>query len=246
MSKRRRLPVTVDRLLESIRTGALDQMLIDKTKPGLGKEQALRQLMRRATEILSVSSVTSRPDGFAARTPGNGSPGAGKGGGMTMVVKDGRTDPGDRVPTSATELAALTIIEQDELERRAGKVADEMRTISYEVLQQLRNIDHALVRLAHAEDRWDRLRSTVDLEDAPQCYVASVVHRLPWDEAWAPHVSTRFDNVLEQPWPEDRPVCRWVYDFTRAHGRIPSKDELLQYLARGMVRVQTGTSGRAS
>lgn len=239
--KKRTLPLTVEKLLESIDVGALKHVPIDPSKPGGNKQPRLRSLLARSRELLMIdaASESGLPDGFPTNTPGNGSPGGGKGGGTTMLIKDPKVkdDPGDRVPASSTELAALA---------RAPR-ADPLRGIAREVETQLRAIDTALLRIGSACDRWDRLRSTAELLNPAQCWVASVMHQLPFDEKWEPHVRTTFVGVLDDPWKEERPVCRMVYDFTRDHGRLPSSEEMTQYLERVVVRVQTGafTTGKA-
>lgn len=226
---------TLEKLLASLEQEALRHVPIDPLKPGGAKQPRLRSLLVRAREVFEIDRATgpARPDGFPASTPGNGSPGSGKGGGSTMLIKDPsvKDDPGERVPASSVELAAL-----------AESRADPLRKIAREIESELRSADSALQRVAAAIDRWDRLRATTELENPPQCHVASVLYQLPFDEKWEPHKRTRFDGVLASPWKEERPVCRMVYDFTRDHGRLPSRDEMTQYLARAAVRVQTGTS----
>jgi len=260
MAKRRRsMPATVEKLLEDVREMSIGQVLIDRDQPGLGKELAMRQLLARATAVLSSGVKSSEPDGFGATTPGNGSPGGGKGGGPTMKIDipererrvpqsaDGqewldslhpnRRGAGqDPVPTSSTEVAAIATLD------RRGRT-DPIEAITYEIIGDLRMIRDGMLRLAHALDRRERLRSITEVEDPPQCWVASVMHKLPYDPEWELELTaTKFDGVLEHPWDEEHKVCRWVYVFTRRHERLPLLEEMLQHLSKGYVRVQTGTS----
>lgn len=224
MTKQAKVPYKVTSTIKHIEELTLRQVPVDPTKPGGPKQPALRGLLRRVEQVAAnpARNVLSLPDGFPSTTPGNGSPGGGKGGRLEVVLD------GERVPTTSVEVAAFARVRLDPVE-----------VLADEIERQLRAFDLAVSSLRHALERWDSLRSTAELPDAPQCWVATH-HRLPWDEDWAPMVTTRFEGVLEQPWPEERRVCRWVYDFTRKHKRIPSADECRQYLARGIVRVQTG------
>jgi hypothetical protein len=115
--------------------------------------------------------------------------------------------------------------------------------LTRQTLQALTRAADALNAVEANLRRFDNLRSTAQLEDAPQCHVAAVMYQLPYDISWEPHVTTQFAGYLTQPWDEPRKVCRFVYDFTRrsqpgswAH-RLPSKEEMLQYLERGTIRM---------
>lgn len=222
-----------ERLLEGLRYQLLEQVPRDPKKPNGAKHERVRSLLARAREALEMDIsevlVSASPDGFPSTTPGNGSPGGGKGGRMTMVIDD--DGERDTVPTSSTERAAFAGTDPVWAER--SQVVDELR----EVEAQLRHIDSAILRLSGALTRLDGLRGQTTEEASPQCWVASVAHGLPWDRDWEPAVSTRFENYLDTPWEKPRPVCRWVYDFTRRNRRLPERDELLQYLERGHVRV---------
>jgi hypothetical protein len=254
---RTNLSDSIRRLIEGIDAAALRNVPVDLTKPGGRKEVQLRRMLTRSERVIAASrTARTRPDGFASTTPGNGSPGGGKGGGRMMAVETPADEPGrvpqdpkvqaaflarhrrapgvDLVPTSSTEAAALA----------AGRrVASPIDDIANELVTELRRLDTALRRIGWALDRYDRIVNPSDgLDEPPQCWVASKIHGLPWDRDWEPFVSTRFEGVLEEPWPEDRPVCRWVYDFTRRHARVPTKAEMRQYLERGQVRVQTGAA----
>lgn len=262
MRRKHRVPVHVAKSIARIRSTALVHRPVDATNPNGHRRIALDMLLDRAEQIVAtVTSVSSRPDGFGSTTPGNGSPGGGKGGGSTMSIERpagelGRlpqTDPArvddderdrlaaiarraasaapDRVPVSSTERAALDA-------RRAR--LDKVDRIGADLVRELGRLDAACAKIDRLVAEWDRVRNVAEIDDAPQCYVASVVHRLPWDADWSPVVRTTFAGVLPTPWDEERPVSRWVYDFTRRHRRLPTGDEMLEYLARGSVRVRTG------
>ena len=221
-----------ERLLEGLRYQLLEQVPRDAKKPNGPKHERVRSLLARAREALELDIsevlVSSSPDGFPSTTPGNGSPGGGKGGRMTMVIDD--DGERDTVPTSSTERAAFIGTHRDP---GPSQVVRELR----EIEAQLQHFDSALLRLSGALTRLDEIRGQSMEEASPQCWVASVAHGLPWDRDWEPAVSTKFENYLETPWDKPRPVCRWVYDFTRRNRRLPERDELLQYLERGHVRV---------
>lgn len=264
MRRKPRVPVHVAKSIERIRDTALTRRPVDPANPQGERRPGLDLLLGRAEQIVAtVATVASRPDGFSSTTPGNGAPGGGKGGASTMAVprpagEPGRlpqTDPArlsdpaerarldaiarrassgapaDQVPASSTERAALDV--------HRARLAPVDR-IGADIVRELGRIDASLARVDRLVAEWDRLRDVTDADDSPQCYVASVMHRMPWDLDWTPVVRTTFAGVLEHPWDEERPVCRWVYDFTRRHRRVPSSDELREYLARGSVRVRTG------
>lgn len=226
--RKHRVPSQTERVVASIEELALKPVDQEKVEKGAQRPLKLKHLLSRATDVITVArSASPDPDGFPATTPGNGSPGSGKGGGSTMVVD------GERLPTSSTEVAAFA---------SGVRVSDPSGSIGAELERELRVLESALLRIGWALDRWDRLRSPADLKDAPQCWVAAVMHKLPFDEKWEPHRRTTFEGVLDTPWREERQVCRWVYDFTRDHGRLPAEEEMRQYLERGYVRVQTGAA----
>jgi hypothetical protein len=155
---------------------------------------------------------------------------------MQMRV-DGDDGP-DWLATSSTELAAVAAAEA------RNKIRDPYLGQARELVPLLERLVRTVHDIEAVCDRFDRLRDTAPVEDAPQCHVARVVHGLQWDDTWSPWRSTTFAGVLAQPWPEERPVCRWVYDFTRAHRRLPERSEMLDYLRRGYVRVRDGSVSR--
>lgn len=230
-----------ERLIEGIDDMLLKHVPVDPERPGGRKQPRLRNLLDQARRALATPigdlTVSEDPDGFPTSTPGNGSPGGGKGGRSTMTIEDpdDELDPGGvEVPVTSVERAVFAI----EGGVSAGvRSAVQLDQLFGEISSQLRHIDSAAMRLSAALIRFEALRDKADDEAGPQCYVASVMHHLPWDRAWEPVVATQFDGVLAKPWPEPHRVCRWVYDFTRRHERIPTRDELLQYLERGLVRV---------
>lgn len=228
----RQLAQRHERLLDAVDDMLLKHVPIDAGRPGGRKQPRLRNLLDQARVALSTPlgdlSVSEEPDGFSSTTPGNGSPGGGKGGQSTMTID------GEVVPTSSTERAVFA---REFVSGPGVRSAVVMHELLAEIETQLRHLDSAAMRLGSALIRFEALRGKADDDAGPQCYVASVVHRLPWDRVWEPVVTTQFDGVLAKPWDEPRKVCRWVYDFTRRNGRIPTRDELLQYLERGVVRL---------
>jgi len=251
--RRRQLSVTVEKLLDSIDAAALRHVPIDPTRPEGAKHARLRSLLARSREVMLIerANESGQPDGYASTTPGNGSPGGGKGGGPTIAVEIPDDEPArlpqseegrewlaslhetpervELVPTTSTERAALA---------RGADRPDPLRNIARDLDTQWRTVETAFMRISALCDRWDRLRSTVALVNVPQCHVAEVLYKLPFDDKWKPHRSTTFEGLID--WPEARPVCRMVYDFTRDNARLPSKAEMVQYLERTAIRVQTG------
>ena len=181
--------------------------------------------------VRSGFSVSADPDGFPARTPLNGSPGAGKGGGQTMAV-DAVDDEGvvtgvDWVPTSSTEVAAFAKRMPDPVAAQAG-----------EAMAALRAVVVALDELDRVLGRFDHLQSTSKVPDPPMCWVAQVRYQLPYDVTWDIWRTTDFAGVLAQPFPEPHGVSRVVYKFVYNHRRLPTRDELLQHLQRGVMKVR--------
>lgn len=194
-----------------------------------GREvKVLDDTLTRARRLLLVaSSVSARPDGYPTTTPGNGSPGGGKGGQRLMAVRaeDGSTD---LVPTTSVEAAA---IEQRPL-------PDPVTMQGRELWQHLRRLVDELDAIARVLDRFDRLQNTAAVPDPPMCWVAQVRYQLPWDLAWEPWRTTDFAGVLAHPFDEPRKVSQFVYWYTRNHRRLPERAEMLEYLQRGGVKVR--------
>lgn len=179
--------------------------------------------------IYAGLSPSPTVDGFSSTTPGNGSPGSGKGGGRMMSVPGEQPgDVNDLVPTSSTEAAAL-----DRLAGRRDR--DLVASMAREQLAALHLVARTLEEIRNRNDRFDQMRDARHVADAPQCYIASTVFELPWDDQWAPLHRTDFstirgfeDKVLDEP----RPVCTFVYWFTRRNRRLPTRDEMLANLER--------------
>ena len=190
--------------------------------------------MRTAVTRLANIDATGRNDhdGYPTTTPGNGATGGGRG--RHITVHDERGEP-DEVSVTSVEQAALARLETRE--------ADPVHQLTRSTLQALTRAADALNAVEANLRRFENLRSTAQLEDAPQCHVANVMYGLPYDMAWEPHRATDFAGYLAQPWNEPRKVCRFVYDFTRRSQpgswthRLPTKEEMLQYLERGTVRM---------
>jgi hypothetical protein len=119
--------------------------------------------------------------------------------------------------------------------------ADPVSSIARSVETHVLEIERHLVGLQSDLARRARLQSTAPGggdENTRYCYVAKHVHRLPFDAAWEAHRQTTFTGVLERPWPEPQWVARWTYDFVRAQRRLPTEDEMRQYLSTGRVMVK--------
>lgn len=196
---------------------------------------AIDVLLSRAHQVIAVG-LTPGPqaDGWSSTAPMNGAPGGGKGGGQMMPVPvPGGGD--DLVPTSSTEAAAFA--------RASGRSSsgDSASDIAAALLVELGRARLALVEIDQLIQRFDRLRSTKDLPDGPQCYVAQVINGLPYDPMWEPWRSTDFAGLIDPPWPEARRVCQPVYWFVRNNRhlrRLPNVDEMRSWLERGTSKVR--------
>lgn len=171
-------------------------------------------------------------DGYPTTTPGNGATGGGRGRHITVPDEHGQPDE-----------VSVTSVEQAALCRLEARQPDPVHQLARSTVQALTRAADALNAVEANLRRFDNLRSTAELTEVPQCHVASTMYGLPYDTSWEPHVTTQFAGYLAQPWDEPRKVCRFVYDFTRraqpgswTH-RLPTKDEMLQYLERGTVRM---------
>jgi hypothetical protein len=186
-------------------------------------EQALEQMLRRVVHLAQIGDRCGRAqaDGFPSTTPGNGSPGSGKGGGRTMPIPT-PTGELDHVPTSSTEAAAL-----------AGRIqADPLSTITTRAISHLRRAVHELEELDAALGEADRLRLLSKVPDPPQCYVTRELFGLPFDDEWAVFRVTSFPKLNDPRFDEPRRVCSWVYYFVRNHSRLPTRDEAIKHLRR--------------
>lgn len=113
-------------------------------------------------------------------------------------------------------------------------------------MKHLRKAADELAAADRVIQGFDRLRSPKNRAGAPQCYVAEVMYNLKFDELWSKPVlkddekmrCTDFDGVLPRAWPEKRPVCQFVYEFTRAHGRLPTKLEMEARIEKSVIKVR--------
>lgn len=196
------------------------------------RRPALADLEGRVRALLAADEQVSRADGWGSSTPGNGSPGSGKGGRPVMAIpaegaekSDDALVPPDWVPVSSTERAVLTMPPPDPVHRQAQTVRRELATV-------VRSLETILRTLT----RWETLRSK-DVENPPHCYVIQVVLGLPFDIEWEQWRRTDFAGVLDRPFDEPRKVCSFVYWFARNHKRLPTKEEALKHLRSGKVGV---------
>lgn len=192
-----------------------------RTKDG----DPLAVLFARCREVVAMGLVPGRADGYPSTTPLNGSPGGGSGGGRHFIVIDEHGQP-DRVPITSTEQAAIA---------NPVRGADPVGNIARQVLAELAALHGALDGLEHALNRYDRERRMQGVgPDAPQCHVAAVVHKLPWDHEWEPmQRRTTLGGLFDEP----RQVCGFVYNFHQRARRLPSRAEMLRHLERGSVMV---------
>lgn len=225
----------VDRAVESIRELTVRQVL--QSYPGSGKQPVrevrtpvIELMLGRARMVLLAAEVPSGTDGYSPTTPGNGSPGGGKGGGRRMSV-DFIDDDGvrstDLLPTSSTEAAAIDA-------RWSGP--DPVAKVGRNVNRLLLQVADGLRQLERELDNFDGLRSTAKVPDPPMCWVAQVRYKLPFDVAWEPIKTTDFAGVLDPPLDEPRKVSSFVYWYTRRTKELPSRQQMLDYLAGSTVK----------
>ena len=188
---------------------------------GGGRRLALEvQLNRARTLITRAASASAKLDGFSSTTPGNGNPGGGKGGRKLMSVPDDKGGV-DLVPTSSTETAALT----------TGAKTDQITAMGAEARALLISIGAAFDRLDQLLGRAENVQSTAKIADPPMCWVAQVKYGLPWDIEWEPYrARTDLGGLLDEP----HPVSKYVYIFWRNHQALPSKEQMLEYVQRGV------------
>lgn len=181
---------------------------------------SMDELLSRAKSLLlQAASVSADVDGYASTTPGNGSPGGGKGGGRLMKIE------GDFVPTTSTEAAAL-------LGHRGG--GDPLSRLGARAWSQLLVIESAVHQLERVLLDADHLQSTATVAEVRMCAIATS-YSLPWDDEWSVAESrqprlTDFAGVLADPLTERQLVCRYVYRFVHNHKRLPERAELLAHL----------------
>ncbi len=187
-----------------------------RTKDG----DKLDLLLARARHAITVGMIPSGNDGYPTTTPGNGNPTGG--GGRHIIVPDENGQP-DRVPITSTEAAAI--------DRTTNP--DPVAAIARTLLAELVNLKTSLDEIEGALSRFDALRSMAATNDPPQCHVASKMHKLPWDVMWEPWRTSDLGGTF----PEPVKLSKYVYWFHRDNGRLPSKNEMLKYLEKGVVMV---------
>lgn len=228
----------VDRVVSEVRALSLELVVspgqFPSAFPGrVLKVPALEVTLSRASRLLRVALANpSRPDGFPSSTPGNGSPGGGKGGQRMMSVPGADGGPAELVPTTSVEVAAID---------QARALPDAVALQAREAWAHLVKILDGLAGLERVCDRFDRLQSSSDVVDPPMCWLAQVRYRLPYDVMWdVQHDgrTTDFAGQLDQPFDEPRRVSMFVYWFVRNHKRLPERAEMLGYLERQTVKVR--------
>lgn len=187
-----------------------------RTKDG----DKLDLLLARARHAITVGMIPSMSDGYPTTTPGNGNPTGG--GGRHIIVPDEHGEP-DRVPITSTEAAAI--------DRKT--TPDPVAAIARTLLAELVNLKTSLDEIEGALSRFDALRSMATTNDPPQCHVANKMHKLPWDVMWEPWRSSDLGGTF----PEPVKVSKYVYWFHRDNGRLPSRNEMIKYLEKGVVMV---------
>jgi len=198
-------------------------------------ESGLDHMLRRVRLLLEVdaSAGVEQADGYASKTPLNGSPGGGKGGGRPLISIPDELGHADRVPTSSTEVAAL-----------AGTgPADPVHRRAVAVTSHLRRLVHELECLDTELGAWERMRMVSKVPDPPQCYIVGKLLGLPWDEYWEPWRTTTFPKLDDPQFDEPRKVCQWAYWFVRDHGRLPTKDEALKRIRQVAADRVAGRAG---
>jgi hypothetical protein len=207
--------------------------VITRTELRAGKQVQVREarldLMRRdLAALLEADAEHGGNDGYPSTTPGNGSPGGGKGGGATMEIPDEHGHP-DRVRVTSVEAAVLNA--------RPAHLGDPLHRKAVEAELIVTRVARDLARLASISHEVTQLRSTAAIADPPMCWVAQQAG-LPWDIEWEPFRETDFAGVLAQPFPEPRRVSKTVYWFVRNHRRLPTREDLQQHLERGNIRTR--------
>lgn len=222
----RRLAATIHR----IRTYTTDRVAGRRGSTEL-TVLAIDDLLRRLEELVAVDeSAPSAIDGYPTKTPG-ARPDEARG---LRVDADGNVVEPDSsdVSLNTVEAAADALVRQ-------SAARDVIHRIRLDAERHAETAGAALLALAAALARADNLRAPLP-PTTPQCFVASVIRHLPADDAWIPGPAgkkTRFDGVIEHPWREERLVCQWTYKFTRRWRRLPTEEEMLEYLRTGYVRV---------
>lgn len=173
---------------------------------------ALESLSRRSQALLEADRFTTRADGYATTTPGNGEPG---GSGWS--------------PSSSTETAAMAEPRADGIHQAALACEEHIAKAAV----HLAGASAALVRA-------DRIRNP-NVDNQPYDWVAQQ-HKLPHDDAWTVAFNTTFQGYLKPAWPDEHGVSRFTYLFVRDNKRTPTRDEMCQHLQRGVTRLHEKAS----
>lgn len=189
---------------------ALTDTLTAQAQAILARAQLLRQDLDVTHRLVLLDAARpSAVDGYPAASSGAGDGGA------------------------ATELTSVESAANRSVFGRPGR--DPIHHLALEALGLRRQLLRVLDDLSAIEKRWQRLQTVPtasDLGNDSWCSHARSLG-LPYDTAWDTHRRSDLNGL----WPEPRPVCRWVYDFARERRELPTKDQMLQYLERGVARV---------
>jgi hypothetical protein len=199
-------------------------------------ESGLDGILRRARMLLDVERRAGRAvvDGFPSTTPGNGSPGGGKGGGRLMAIPpDDQHRFTDLVPTTSTEAAALA----------EGVKSDPVSELAVRVTAHLRRLAHEIECVDATLGEWERMRMVSKVPDPQQCYIVGKLLGLPFDDYWDPTRTTTFPKLDDPQFDDPRRVCDWAYWFVMRNNRLPTKDEALRRLREVTASRLAGRAG---
>jgi hypothetical protein len=182
-----------------------------KTVDRTWRSWSLNDLMDRAEQLFVQCMPSADRDGFSTTTPGNGSPGAGKGASIGSSVESAVVDFNRRH-------------ERDQLSEHGADAWAIVQRIAADVAA----LDVVLGKV-------ELLQNRVLVPDAHICAVAAG-YGLPWDDEWSVRDGrdarlTDFAGVLGDDKLEVRQlVCRYVYKFVHKHKRLPTSDEMLAHI----------------
>lgn len=109
----------------------------------------------------------------------------------------------------------------------AKKARDQIEMNTMAVVGWVVQIDDLYRRIEAKLLENERIQSTADLNPEPACWFMAQI------DVYEPkHVKTDFAGILPQPLDEPRYVGRWCYDYVRATGTIPTREQRRQH-ARG-------------
>jgi hypothetical protein len=202
----------------------LGDILDHQTKAILARAQLLtKDLATTRRLILLDAAASSRVDGYPTSASG-----AGNGGGSAELTS---------VERAANALGFAGTGSTADEDRTGRPEVDPIHSLALEALRHRKTLLDTLDRLANIEARWKRLQ-TIDtakeLGNDNWCAHARSLG-LPYDQKWDRHCRSNLKGL----WPEERPVCLWVRDFALQWKRLPTKDEMLTYLERSVVRMRT-------